>query len=247
MKVGAAVKAVILNSGLGKRMGEETKNKPKCMVEIAPQQTIVSRQIKQLIKYGIDEFIITTGPFANELQNYVGTVFPHLKVTYVPNPRYASTNYIYSLFLAKEYLTGEFLLLHGDLVFADDVLAKTLQSSHPNTVLVNREAALPEKDFKARLTNGQVQEISIHIFGDDCAFLIPLYKLSPTLSQDWLVEIEKFVQRGELNVYAENALNNILFRHSLLPVFFAQELCTEIDNPADLQKVRTALAAEGQA
>lgn len=238
------MKAVILNSGLGKRMGEETKDKPKCMVKIAQQQTIISRQIKQLLKFGINEFIITTGPFAHELQNYVGTKFPQLNVTYVPNPSYASTNYIYSLLLAKEYLSGELLLLHGDLVFAEEVLAKTLQSPHPNTVLVNRKAALPEKDFKARLSNGRVQEISIHIFGDDCAFLIPLYKLSPALVQDWLAEIEVFAKQGELNVYAENALNNILVRHSLLPVCFGQELCTEIDNPADLEKVRTALAAE---
>ena len=246
MKVGAAVKAVILNSGLGQRMGEETKNKPKCMVEIAAQETIISRQIKQLLKHNIDDLIITTGPFADKLQNYVGKAFPQLKVTYVHNPRYASTNYIYSLFLAKKYLTSEFLLLHGDLVFDTALLAKTLQSPHPNTVLVNREAVLPEKDFKARLINNRVQEISIHIFGDDCAFLIPLYKISPALAAAWLTEIEAFVQRGEINVYAENALNNILAKHNLQPVYFNQELCTEIDNPADLQKVRTALTAEAE-
>ncbi|HZK24920.1 MAG TPA: phosphocholine cytidylyltransferase family protein, partial [Oscillospiraceae bacterium] len=154
--------------------------------------------------------------------------------------------YIYSLLLAKEYLNSDLLLLHGDLVFDDAVLANTLASPQPNTVLVNRQTALPEKDFKARLVNGEVKEISIKIFGDDCAFLIPLYKLSSTLIQAWLIEMEQFAARNELNVYAENALNNLLADYALSPVYFQQELCTEIDNLQDLAKVKAALAARGE-
>ncbi len=239
------MKAVILNSGLGKRMEAETADKPKCLVEIAPQETILSRQVRQLQQHGVEELIITTGPFAQLLQDYLAANFPGLPVTYVPNPRYATTNYIYSLLLAKDYLTSDLLLLHGDLVFADSLLAKTLSAPQPNTVLVNRQVELPEKDFKARLVNGQVQEISIHLFGADCAFLIPLYKLSTALLQTWLAEMERFAARSELQVYAENALNNILADYTLSPVYFTEELCTEIDNLQDLQRVRAALAAGG--
>ncbi|HZK25170.1 MAG TPA: NTP transferase domain-containing protein, partial [Oscillospiraceae bacterium] len=133
------MKAVILNSGLGRRMEAETVDKPKCLVEIAPQETIISRQLQQLLKYGLEELILTTGPFAPQLQDYLTSNFPQLQVTYVANPRYASTNYIYSLLLAKEYLNSDLLLLHGDLVFDDAVLANTLASPQPNTVLVNRQ------------------------------------------------------------------------------------------------------------
>ena len=55
------MKALILNSGLGSRMGVLTKEHPKCMTEIAPGETIVSRQLRLLSEAGIREVVMTTG------------------------------------------------------------------------------------------------------------------------------------------------------------------------------------------
>ena len=49
------MKAVILNSGMGKRMGVLTSEHPKCMTEISENETILSRQLKQLAEVGINE------------------------------------------------------------------------------------------------------------------------------------------------------------------------------------------------
>ena len=46
------MKALILNSGLGKRMGELTNEHPKCMTELSIGKTIVSRQLSQLADVG---------------------------------------------------------------------------------------------------------------------------------------------------------------------------------------------------
>ena len=40
-----------------------------------------------------------------------------MSFTFVENPIYDKTNYIYSMYLAREYLKDDILLLHGDLVF----------------------------------------------------------------------------------------------------------------------------------
>ena len=40
------MKALILNSGLGHRMGVLTSEHPKCMTEISCTETILSRQLK---------------------------------------------------------------------------------------------------------------------------------------------------------------------------------------------------------
>ncbi len=40
------MKALILNSGLGRRMGVLTSEHPKCMTEISAKDTILSRQLK---------------------------------------------------------------------------------------------------------------------------------------------------------------------------------------------------------
>ena len=64
------MRALILNSGLGSRMGDETKTHPKCMTKINDKDTIISRQLKVLKRNGIKDIIITTGPFEDKLIDY---------------------------------------------------------------------------------------------------------------------------------------------------------------------------------
>ena len=62
------IKAVIPNSGIGRRMEELTENKPKCLVELGNKDTILGYQIKQLLKNGIKNVLITTGPFEEQIK-----------------------------------------------------------------------------------------------------------------------------------------------------------------------------------
>ena len=51
------MKALILNSGLGKRMGKYTEHNPKCMVPLEGGTTIVARQMALLQKCGVKEVV----------------------------------------------------------------------------------------------------------------------------------------------------------------------------------------------
>ena len=64
------MKALILNSGLGHRMGVLTSEHPKCMTEISARDTILSRQLKIIAEAGIKEVVMTTGYFDEILVNY---------------------------------------------------------------------------------------------------------------------------------------------------------------------------------
>ena len=68
------MKALILNSGLGSRMGVLTSEHPKCMTEISPRETILSRQLNQLAGAGIEEVVITTGYFDGIIVNYCNSL-----------------------------------------------------------------------------------------------------------------------------------------------------------------------------
>ena len=88
------MKALILNSGLGSRMGALTSEHPKCMTEIDEKDTIISRQLRMLASAGIKDIVITTGYYDDVLVNYVKTLDLDLNITYVKNPIYNKTNYI---------------------------------------------------------------------------------------------------------------------------------------------------------
>lgn len=164
------MKALIFNSGLGSRLGELTANNPKCMVELSNGETIFGRQIRVLTQCGIRDFVVTTGPFEEQLKAVAagfegrGACF-----AFVPNPVYRETNYIYSMYLAREELRGEdILLLHGDLVFDAAYVQAILDAPESSLGSVNPALPLPEKDFKARIADGEVREVGVGIFGDDC-------------------------------------------------------------------------------
>jgi len=244
------IQVIILNSGTGSRMGELAEARPKCLVEIGNGETILGRQLNIFERFGLKDILITTGPFEDQIKGYLDGRPERLPVSLVNNPDYERTNYIYSLILAGEFLKdknpGEVILLHGDLVFDPEVLDKLLAADRRDAVLTNPNIKLPEKDFKAELANGLVKRIGVDLFGENCVFLIPLYRLSGQAFSTWLEEMERFRARGDLKVYAENALNNLLPGLGLYPVELENEFCMEIDDRTDLEVARSYYGGGGE-
>ena len=153
------MKALILNSGLGSRMGVLTSEHPKCMTEISAHETILSRQLRQLADVRIEEVIITTGYYDSVLVNYCNSLELPLHITFVKNPIYDKTNYIYSIYCARDYLDDDIILMHGDLVFENEVFDLVV-SSADSCMTVSSTLPLPEKDFKARVVDGKVMRLA---------------------------------------------------------------------------------------
>ncbi len=234
------MKALILNSGTGSRMGVLTSEHPKCMTEISPTETILSRQLNMLVDAGIREVVITTGKFDEVLMEYAQALDLPLDIRFVKNPDYDKTNYIYSIYCAREALAGEeLLLMHGDLVFENEAL-DLLLSQEGSGMTVSSTLPLPEKDFKAVIDDGFIRKVGIEFF-DRAQAAQPLYKLTAADWQAWLDEIIAFCERGEKSVYAENALNQIGDRLRIKAVDVRDLLCAEIDNAEDLAAVSEKL------
>jgi choline kinase len=230
------MKAAILNSGTGSRMGHLTESKPKCLVEIRNSETILSRQIRQILDLGIKDFVITTGQYTSMIQEYVSKEFPDASVTYVHNPEYATTNYIYSMHLAGPLLRDNILLLHGDIVTVDSVLRSLMEAEVPDVAVVDSAAVLPEEDFKGRLRGGLVTKIGVNVTGPDCVSLLPLYRLSKRFMNIWMDEIHAFVEKDLKTVYAEDAFNSRVYDLRLYAVDTWGRLCMEVDTAEDLAR-----------
>ena len=233
------MKALILNSGLGHRMGVITKEHPKCMTEISFKETILSRQLRQLVSFGIDEVVITTGYYDKVLVDYCEALHLPLKYTFVNNPVYDTTNYIYSIYCAKDCLQDDIILMHGDLVFESLVL-EAVVNSPVSCMTVSSTLPLPRKDFKAVVKGGRIEKVGIEFFEDAMAAQ-PLYKL---LKEDWLVwlkGIERFCESDNRKCYAENAFNEVSDRCKIYPCDVGDMLCAEIDTPEDLEVVSRKL------
>ena len=233
------MKALILNSGMGSRMGVLTSEHPKCMTEISPRETILSRQLTQLAEAGVKQVVITTGLFEQVLKDYCASLDLPLEYTFVHNPDYRITNYIYSIYLAREVLDDDILLMHGDLVFENEVLDRVL-ASETSCMTVSTTLPLPEKDFKAVLRDGKVVKVGVNFF-EDAAAAQALYRLKRDDWKKWLSEIEAFVDGGKLTVYAEEALNALDGAADIAALDVRDLLCAEVDDPQDLAVVSRRL------
>mgnify|MGYP002623677456 CR=1 FL=1 len=233
------MKALILNSGLGTRMGVLTSEHPKCMTEISPRETILSRQLRQLLDAGITEVVITTGLHAGVLEAYCQSLDLPLSCTFAHNPLYRETNYIYSIYCARELLDDDILLMHGDLVFENGVIDRVL-GHEGSCMTVSSTAPLPEKDFKAVIRDGQVIRVGVAFF-DGAMAAQPLYRLRREDWRRWLERIVSFCENGNRGVYAENALNELDGACGIDALDVEDLLCAEIDNAEDLANVSARL------
>lgn len=232
------MKALIYNSGLGKRMGELTKDKPKSMVELKNGETIFERQLRLLKSCGIKDVVVTTGPFKEKIEAVTKEPqFSDMNFTLVENEVYDKTNYIFSMYRASKYLDDDFILLHGDLVFNRRLLQRVLDSDLKDLITINRKKELPEKDFKGRIIDGKLQEVSISIFDSNCYALQPMYKLSRETLSKWVEKTKEFVEDGITSVYAENAFNTILPNLSVHEFSYEDDFIDEVDNQSDLERV----------
>ncbi|MBO4853856.1 MAG: phosphoenolpyruvate mutase [Oscillospiraceae bacterium] len=234
------MKALILNSGLGRRMGVLTSEHPKCMTEISPRDTILSRQLRLLAQSGVTDVVMTTGYFDEVLVQYCRSLELPIHIEFVNNPLYAQTNYIYSIYCAREVLRDQdIILMHGDMVFDESVL-DDLIGSERSCMVVSSVLPLPEKDFKAVLHNGQVEKVGIDIFAGAIAAQ-PVYQLKREDWNVWLDAICAFCEQDQTSCYAENALNTVSDHCKVYGLDVGERLCAEIDNPEDLAVISARL------
>ena len=236
------MKAIIFNSGLGKRMGELTAHCHKSMVRLQNHEAIFERQLRILHESGITEFVVTVGPFKEQLME--ASQAAHLRecqFTFVENPIYDKTNYIYSMYLAREYITGDVLMLHGDLVFDARLVGTILDNQYPSLGCVNKKKPLPEKDFKARVKDDCVQEVSVKIFDEDCYAFQPFYRLCAEDTAAWVRQVEAFIEAGETGCYAENAMNEIFPQLQVRAFDYSDFYVDEVDTAEDLARVSSEI------
>ena len=234
------MKAVIFKSGLGNRMEAFTQRNHKSMARLKDGETIFHRQIRLLSAEGISDFIVTTGPFEEQLKAEAAD-FPHLNFTFVRNPIYDKTNYIYSMYLAREHMNDDLVFLHGDLVFNRKLVHDVLACQDKNTGTVNFTKALPEKDFKGRVQDGKLLEVSIKIFDADCFAFQPFYKMDKATASAWIGKVCQFIHEGQDKCYAENALNEIFPALNIRAFSYEGYFIDEIDNMTDYDRVTTEI------
>ncbi len=231
----------MLAAGLGSRLGTLTRELPKCMVEVGGR-SILSRMIASLEAVGVRRLVIVTGYLHEVLEEYALGLQSNLAIEFVHNVDYASTNNIYSLWLANEAIRSDFYLLESDLLF-DERLLTDLR--WPSSAAVSPLSDVMDGTVLTANGEGVVQEFYLKQDPrppEPLLKTINIYRFSLEVWSSILAPLFKdMVSRGETNVYYELVFAEAV-RSGRLKLFadvFSDKLWCEVDTPEDYERAIT--------
>ena len=248
------MQAIILAAGMGRRLGELTKNNTKCMVEVNGV-TLIDRMLNQLSRLSLNRVIIVVGYEGKKLVDYIGDRYDDkMKIEYVENPIYDKTNNIYSLALAKDKLQeDDTLLIESDLIFDDGLFDLILADPYPNLALVAKyqtwmDGTMVKIDDDNNIVNFIPKKAFDYDDVDSYFKTVNIYKFSKEFSTNKYVPfLEAYTKALGNNEYYEQVLRVITFLdHSDLKALpISNERWYEIDDIQD-RDIAEALFAEGE-
>ena len=155
------MKVIILAAGISSRLRPLTENTPKCLLKIG-KKLILERMLDNLINNGLNDFVFVTGYLEDQIKDFVTTNYPNINVSFIYNDVYNTTNNIYSLWMTKDAVKGEdVLLLDGDIIFDQKIITLLLDSNYKNCLALRSEGGIAEEEIKVTLgTDKSIKEIS---------------------------------------------------------------------------------------
>lgn len=247
------MQAIILAAGMGRRLGEYTKDNTKCMLPVNGVR-LIDRTLGQLSKLNLKRVVIVVGYQGQNLMDYIGDRYnERLKIEFVNNPDYDKTNNIYSLALAKDKLQeDDTLLIESDLIFDDGMFSLLTDNPYPNLALVAKyetwmDGTMVRLDDDNNIVNFVPKAAFDYNETDTYYKTVNIYKFSREFSQTKYVPfLEAYSKAVGNNEYYENVLRIISFlnSHELKALPITTEKWYEIDDKQDLDIAEALFADE---
>lgn len=245
------MQAIILAAGMGRRLGEYTKDNTKCMLPVNGER-LIDRTLKILCHQGIKKVVIVIGYKGENLKNYIGNRYSsQLDIEYINNPIYDKTNNIYSLSLAEEKMVeDDTILFESDLIYEEDIVKQLIDNPWPNLALVAKwEYWMDGTVVKIDNENNILDFVSKDMFNfqnvDDYYKTINIYKFSKEFAKEkYLPFLHAYCKAWGNNEYYEQVLKVLTFlsRTDLKALPIHDEKWYEIDDVQDLDIAETIFA-----
>lgn len=238
------MQAIILAAGCGNRLKPITDKIPKCLVEVNGVPLLVNT-LQQLSNFDINEVIIVVGYKKDMVINKIGHTFQHIKITYVENNLYNKTNNVYSLYLAKNYIHDDTILLECDLFYRKNIIDAILSGNEDCNILVSPFEHDTMEGTVIKVGNDNIaksliikRDQGLNFDYSDVMKTVNIYKLkSNFITNKFLPSIELYIKTESVESYYELVLGSIIYfgnsHIKVIPINASEWI--EIDDINDLK------------
>jgi choline kinase len=226
-------KAIILAAGVGSRLRPFTEDLPKCLLEVGGQ-TILDQQVTALHQCGIMDVLVVVGYRGDLIMRHLGH-----RARYLHNPRYETTNSLYSLWLARAELAGGALILNSDVLALPALFDRLLRAPAPDAILVELGEGFEPEDMKVTLNGMQVLDFGKTLPPDRAqAHNVGVGKFSETGASRLAEYLDQLVAMGHENDWVPAAFREFASHWPLTAVPTEGLPWIEIDYADDLTRAR---------
>jgi choline kinase len=235
------LRAVILAAGSSTRLYPLTKETPKCLLEVGGK-TLIEHQLGALDDVRVSEAIVVTGYLSHMLEAKLDSLRARygFKISLADNPRYAETNNVYSLWVAKDRLAGgPFLCLHADVLFHPRILRAAAASPEEVCLVADREVL--EETMKLKVDGPRVTAVGKHVSMEEASgTFLGLAKFSESGGGLMMAEVERVIEAGQTGAYFTSAVERLIGDGARVGVCYTEGLpWIEIDFPDELERARS--------
>jgi choline kinase len=229
--------ALLLAAGTGSRLQPLTNDAPKCLSEINGI-AILERLVDGLCSNGFRRLVVVVGYMEDCVREFLDRRTEDLEIEYVSNPDYATTNNLYSLWLARAAINEPFLLVESDVLFDASLLENMLQ---PNKIAVS---VMQDWMNGTTVTVDALHQVSAFQLGDSDATssvahkTVNIYSLTMDSWARITTRLSEHIADGQMNEYYETVFAEMVADRSLSleAVPFDDGRWYEVDTLADLHE-----------
>lgn len=233
------MRAIIMAAGIGSRLRELSGNRPKCLLS-AGDQSLLARMIGQLQASGIRDICVITGYKSSLVEDDLPT-----GIRRIYNPFYRVTNSIASLWLAREILTEDTLLMNADLCFEPPVLDTALAQTS-SVAMLSDCSRIASADFRFKTRAGCIIEAGKHLSDQDtdCEY-VGIVRIDRSFVGTFRERLESMIQAGAFSDWWEAVLYSFLggdvdIHHADVHGAF----WTEVDHALDYERLLSWLSRQ---
>jgi len=241
------MQAIILAAGSSRRLRPLTDNTPKCLLKVG-SKSLLERTIENVLENGISDFIFVLGYKEIMIKDFLDENFKHINKTYITNSGYKNNNNSYSLWMTRDFVHGNILLLDSDILFDKKIIAKLLDSNYENSLAVNFTDQLDEEQIKVILNNENKvlkigKEISIK---ESAGESIGIERFSSYFIKDlFSILNRKISKENNVNEFYEASFQEVIdkgdSRNSIYAIDVGELICIEIDTVLDYENAQRIL------
>ena len=231
--------ALLLAAGIGSRLAPLTDELPKCLVCVSGVP-ILERLVRCLDSLGFERLVVVIGYRAEMIRDYLGESFGGIAVEYLVSPLFATTNTLYSLWLARQVIDEPFLLAESDVVFDEHLLAPLLQ---PDRIAVSRQLPWMSGTTVTLDGDGKVKAVyppppgvyDQHCTDPDHFMAVNICSLARDTWGEVRKRLDRYVAAGRTGGFYDSVFEEMTADGSmaLAAVIFPTEQWYEVDTPAD--------------